>query len=146
VSQPKAYHPGRPASIFLQVFKWLCLSKCHSSLTRNTLEPADSLRVRPLAFSRMLSNLLENSRRYAGGATEVRASLKGGRYVLRLMDRGPGIESEKLAEVFQPFVHGGKGSGLGLVVARRITRLHGGELSLHPRFGGGLEARVDLPV
>ena len=37
------------------------------------------------------------------------------------------------------------GSGLGLTIARNIARAHGGDLVLHNRAGGGLEAELTLP-
>jgi two-component system osmolarity sensor histidine kinase EnvZ len=53
--------------------------------------------------------------------------------------------------VKQPFMRrddarsGSSGAGLGLAIADRVARLHGGTLELLPREGGGLEARVTLP-
>ncbi|HVY04693.1 MAG TPA: ATP-binding protein, partial [Burkholderiales bacterium] len=41
---------------------------------------------------------------------------------------------------------GGKGSGLGLAIVERAARMHGGGVKLIGRDGGGLEARVELPV
>jgi two-component system osmolarity sensor histidine kinase EnvZ len=41
---------------------------------------------------------------------------------------------------------GSSGAGLGLAIADRVASLHGGTLELLPREGGGLEARVSLPL
>ena len=41
---------------------------------------------------------------------------------------------------------GGKGTGLGLAIVRRIASMHGGNVELRNRSGGGLEARVRLPL
>jgi two-component system osmolarity sensor histidine kinase EnvZ len=38
------------------------------------------------------------------------------------------------------------GTGLGLAIVDRIARLHGGSVQLLPREGGGLRARVELPL
>ncbi len=40
----------------------------------------------------------------------------------------------------------GSGTGLGLAIVERIVEMHGGEVSLEPREGGGLRARVALPL
>ena len=67
--------------------------------------------------------------------------------------RGPGIAEGQLEEVFKPFVrldearNTESGSvGLGLAIARTLVHQHGGELSLHNRPEGGLEARISLPL
>jgi len=51
----------------------------------------------------------------------------------------------------QPFTRldtarSGSGTGLGLAIVDRIARLHGGSVRLLPRDGGGLRARVELPL
>ena len=51
----------------------------------------------------------------------------------------------------QPFVRGNdartiQGSGLGLAIVKRIVDIHSGELSIHNRAEGGLEAIISLPI
>ena len=71
---------------------------------------------------------------------------------LEVLDRGPGIPAESAERLKQPFTRletarsGTDGSGLGLAIAERIVRDHGGVLELLPRDGGGLVARVSLPL
>jgi two-component system, NtrC family, sensor histidine kinase HydH len=61
-----------------------------------------------------------------------------GQVELKVLDTGPGIASELLPRLFQPFVSGKEtGLGLGLVVSRRIVEAHGGNLSGHNRPEGG---------
>ncbi|MNE86757.1 Osmolarity sensor protein EnvZ [compost metagenome] len=53
--------------------------------------------------------------------------------------------------IFNPFIRGdkargGKGTGLGLAIVKRIAAQHGGSVELRNRDGGGLEARVCLPL
>jgi len=68
------------------------------------------------------------------------------------MDRGPGIPPEELERLKRPFTRHNTarsnvdGTGLGLAIVERIARLHGGSLHLCPRAGGGLLARLDLPL
>lgn len=64
-------------------------------------------------------------------------------------DNGPGISSENIKHVFDPFVStkpSGKGTGLGLPIARRIVEAHGGTLQLDSVPGKGTKAVVRLPV
>ena len=72
--------------------------------------------------------------------------------VVRVSDNGPGIPPDELERVFEPFyrLEGSRnrssgGTGLGLGIARNIARAHGGELTLHNRATGGLEAVLTLP-
>jgi len=103
---------------------------------------------RPLALKRAIGNLIDNAVRYAGSA-EV--SLEGTSVVIR--DGGPGIPEDRLGYVFEPFARLDEsrsaetgGTGLGLAIARSITRNHGGDVTLRNRPGGGLEARLVLPL
>jgi two-component system osmolarity sensor histidine kinase EnvZ len=113
-----------------------------------TLPP---LRFRAVAMRRLLSNLLENAVRHAGEGIVVQAATEDGRIRVSVLDRGPGIPPTLLEEVKQPFSRLDRdaakpGTGLGLAIVDRIARLHGGELMLLARDGGGLEARVILPL
>ncbi len=108
-----------------------------------------SAALRPTAVRRLLINLLENADRHGGEPVEVVSETVPGRLIVRVLDRGPGVAEGEIEALFEPFTRGrtrGGGSGLGLVIARRIARLHGGELHLANRPGGGLEARLELPV
>jgi signal transduction histidine kinase len=64
-------------------------------------------------------------------------------------DNGSGISSENIKRVFDPFVStkpSGKGTGLGLPIARRIVEAHGGTLQLDSVQGKGTKVIVRLPV
>jgi signal transduction histidine kinase len=82
----------------------------------------------------------------AGETVELEATAVPGGVRLRILDRGPGLSPEVGERAFEPGVTTkATGSGLGLTIARGLARQHGGELSLRPRDGGGLEAEVFLP-
>jgi two-component system osmolarity sensor histidine kinase EnvZ len=110
------------------------------------------LMLRPLAMQRLVGNLLANAVRHAGRDIEVRTAVDSGHAVLSVLDRGPGIAPGTAAHLKEAFTRkddsrgGAAGAGLGLAIADRIARLHGGLLDLLPREGGGLEARVTLPI
>lgn len=106
----------------------------------------------PVRLKRALSNLVSNALKYAGGA-EVHVTRQPGSAIVEVADRGPGIPEERMEEVFQPFrrlepsrSRATGGFGLGLTIARTIARAHGGDVTLSPRPGGGLTARLALPA
>ena len=66
---------------------------------------------------------------------------------ISLRDTGPGIEPDKLASIFDPFVTTkAKGTGLGLAICEMIIRRHGGELSAASDVSGGACFKVTLPT
>jgi two-component system osmolarity sensor histidine kinase EnvZ len=76
----------------------------------------------------------------------------GGHALLSVRDRGPGIPAALVERLKEPFTRrddsrtGSSGAGLGLAIASRVAELHGGRLDLLEREGGGLEARITLPI
>jgi two-component system osmolarity sensor histidine kinase EnvZ len=119
---------------------------------RCELDEVPALMLRPLAMQRLLDNLIGNAALHAGGEVLVRTAQANGHALLSVLDRGPGIPPEMVERLKQPFTRrdearsGSSGAGLGLAIAERVARLHGGRLDLLARAGGGLEARVSLPV
>lgn len=105
---------------------------------------------KPLAMKRLLTNLIENARRYGGNQITVISEYDKKSIRIRIQDRGPGIKADKIAELFQPFkrgdaARGGKGTGLGLAIVERIASLHEGNVRLYNRPEIGLEACLTLP-
>lgn len=103
---------------------------------------------RPLAMNRLLTNLIDNAFHYGGGEVTVHCLAQDGQITLSVLDRGPGLPEAEAERLLRPFerldtARGREGgAGLGLAIAARIAGLHGGELGLLSRVGGGLEARV----
>ena len=112
-----------------------------------------SLVGRPQALHRILSNLVDNALKFSGAAelfVEVQAD---GRICIAVCDRGEGIPDDQLEAVFQPFYRleasrnrESGGTGLGLAIARQLALAMNATLTLHHRDGGGLAARLILPV
>jgi two-component system osmolarity sensor histidine kinase EnvZ len=115
------------------------------------LGPVPDIMLRAMAMRRLITNLVDNALRY-GDDVEVETQRSADDIIIEVKDRGPGIPAADLDRVKQPFTRldparsGGAGAGLGLAIADRVVRQHGGALELAPREGGGLIARVRLPV
>jgi len=110
------------------------------------------LGTRPIALRRVLTNLVDNALKFAGAAlVQVERDAHGG-VCVRVLDEGPGIPEEELAEVLKPFyrVESSRnrstgGTGLGLAIAQQLSQALGGKLSLSNRASGGLCVQLQLP-
>jgi signal transduction histidine kinase len=110
-----------------------------------------------LLLRRLVRNLLENARRYAGdGPIELSVmrekGREGDRAILDVRDHGPGVAPDERERIFEPFYRpdatreNGRGSGLGLALVRDIAGRHGGSVVCLAAEGGGSRFRVDLPA
>ena len=114
--------------------------------------PVPPLPLRVVAMQRLIGNLIDNALRHGadGGKEVIIASGCADAIVfVEVLDRGPGIPPEQAERMLQPFTRmdaarSTSGTGLGLAIVDRIARMHGGSVSLLPREGGGLRARVEL--
>jgi signal transduction histidine kinase len=104
---------------------------------------------------RAYENVIRNAVKYTapGTAVEIRARLsaRGDELVTTVKDRGPGVPAPMLRKIFEPFtrVEGGesvRGVGLGLAIALRSMKLHGGRIEASLREGGGLVMTLWLPA
>jgi two-component system osmolarity sensor histidine kinase EnvZ len=145
--------PSRRGEDLNQIVYSVCERFSRTGLPiRTSLGELPPLTLKPTATQRMVTNLVDNAVRYGGGEIEVITERIGDCAVMRVLDRGPGIPDHEVARVMQPFTRleasraGGKGSGLGLAIVERAAHMHGGQVKLLGREGGGLEARVELPV
>ncbi|MEW5684897.1 MAG: ATP-binding protein [Pseudomonadota bacterium] len=105
----------------------------------------------PVALQRMLTNLVDNAVKY-GSQARLSVRRDGELAMVEVVDRGPGLSTDDLERVFQPFYRADAsrnldsgGIGLGLPIARSTARAHGGDIELAPA-ATGLTARVILPV
>lgn len=119
-----------------------------------SVETAPAVRVmgESLNLRRAVGNLVENAIKFAGSA-QVSVTTEPGLAVVTVSDTGTGLPADELEAVFEPFHRGEKsrnretgGAGLGLAVARSVARAHGGDVVLSNREGGGLVARLTLPL
>jgi K+-sensing histidine kinase KdpD len=103
-------------------------------------------------LERVFVNLLENAVRFrAGGRVLVRARALPDRVALEVADRGPGIPSDDLDRVFEPFYQrpadrSHEGSGLGLAIVRGLVEVNGGRVWAEPAPDQGAVFVVELPL
>ncbi|MEA2551931.1 MAG: two-component system, NtrC family, sensor histidine kinase KinB [Fimbriimonadaceae bacterium] len=120
---------------------------------RLVVEAPDDLppvRVDRSQITRVLVNLLNNAIRHtpAGGTITVRATPSKNQVTFEVADTGEGIPSEYLAKIFDRFVQvpGATqgGAGLGLSIAQRIVKAHGGVMQVGSELGKGSAFRFSL--
>jgi signal transduction histidine kinase len=135
----------------------MCRELAAQNGTRVTVDLVTGLEVKGDAtrIKQVIINLMTNAVKFAG--REGVASLcferpPHGGVDICIRDTGPGISEGDIDRVFEPFVqaemgqsrrHGGL--GLGLAIARKIARLHGGDVTLESNPGKGTTARFSLP-
>ena len=96
------------------------------------------------AFYNVIKNSLEAMKRH--GTLHIRTDLDDKHVIVSFTDTGSGMSAENLSRVFEPyFTTKPSGSGLGLLIVRRIVREHGGELSVESTQGKGLTLAIRLP-
>ena len=96
------------------------------------------------AFYNVIKNSFEAMK--ARGILRIRTDKDDSHVIIRFIDTGGGISAENLSRVFEPyFTTKTSGTGLGLLIVRRIVREHGGELSIESSQGKGLTLTIRLP-
>jgi two-component system, sporulation sensor kinase E len=96
------------------------------------------------AFYNIIKNSIDamNQR----GTLRIRTDKDDAHVLVIFSDSGGGISPENLSRVFEPyFTTKTSGTGLGLLIVRRIVREHGGELSIQSEEGKGLTLTIRLP-
>jgi two-component system sensor histidine kinase CpxA len=121
------------------------------------------LQADPELLRSAVENVIRNATRYTAEGTTVEVRLErqpapnsngsGEEFVVRVLDSGPGVPNEALSKIFEPFYRLDDarnrktgGAGLGLSIADRAIRLHGGQLRASNRSEGGLEVEIRIPA
>jgi signal transduction histidine kinase len=104
---------------------------------------------------RAFENVIRNAVKFTapGTTVEIRSRVSGDGSMLEtcVEDHGPGVPSDMLDAIFEPFtrVEGSesvRGTGLGLAIARRTMTIHGGSIRAALREDGGLAITLELPA
>jgi len=101
-------------------------------------------------LNQVWANLIDNALDAVtdGGRIELNANRERDSVIVRVIDNGPGVSAEIRDRIFDPFFTTkpiGKGTGLGLDVARRLVQRHNGQIELESS-PGNTEFRVTLPI
>lgn len=98
------------------------------------VDPAAQVLATPGALAQVLATLIENSLRHGGGTTTVRSRPGASRaVVVEVGDEGEGVPDELAPRIFEREVTSGKGTGLGLALARDLASADGARLELAQR-------------
>jgi signal transduction histidine kinase len=119
------------------------------------LSPLPPLMCLPGHLSQVWLNVLQNAVQAVGRNGTIRVSsavssgISGESICIKVTDDGQGISGEVLAHVFEPFFTTrdvGKGTGLGLTVARDIVGAHGGDIGIESTSEHGTTVTITLPI
>ena len=130
----------------------LARSKTDQPIRVDVPDDLPAILVDPVRLDQVLTNLLDNARRYAGGeAVTVQGRAVEGRVELRVVDHGPGIPEAERERVFDQFYRlrrNGRtppdGTGMGLAISRGIVEALGGTIRVEATPGGGATFVVSL--
>ncbi len=124
----------------------------HAKPVAVNLEGSVWLPLQATSMRRVIMNLVDNALRYGEKDVSVSVRAEPPEALIEVSDRGRGIPPSETERLKQPFTRlevarsDKGGAGLGLAIAERVVRAHGGSLELLPREGGGLLARIRLPA
>jgi signal transduction histidine kinase len=129
--------------------------RAHERSIALRIELADTLpkiAVDPHSLEEVLVNLLMNAIDACGSGGEVVVAARASdedTLEIETRDDGEGIAKENLSRIFEPFFttkEVGRGTGLGLSMARRIVEVYGGEIDVRSTLGEGATFTIRLPV
>ena len=124
-------------------------------LSSNVEESLPKIRIDRRRLSKVFVNLIENAIQHSPAESVVKVEAEkvqdGGHEWVQcaIRDSGPGISSEDLPKIFEPFFSKRRGgTGLGLAIAQRIMQEHGGKMIAgnNPDGGACMIARFPIPA
>jgi signal transduction histidine kinase len=132
-------------------------SQAGMELVVGSVDSPVNVRTDISVVDQILSNLVDNAVKYAGGAADRRIHLDvtpSGRWLaLTVRDHGPGLDRQVIRRLFRPFsksandaAQSAPGVGLGLALSRRLARSLGGDLRLEENGASGASFTLTIPV
>lgn len=117
------------------------------------VEDVEAIGIGEEFIKKIVEELVDNACKFsdAGKPIHVRGRVDGLRYQLSVSDQGRGMDPEQVAEIgaymqFERRLYEQQGSGLGLVICKRLAELHGGDLTIDSAPGKGTTTSIRLPV
>lgn len=115
--------------------------------------PPEAVQADPDRLLQCISALVDNALAYSTGPVELELCSYSNQVVWHVRDRGPGVQPQERAAIFQRFVRGSaaahsdsRGSGLGLAVVRLLMEAMGGWVAVAAVPGGGADFQLRLPL
>ncbi len=145
----EAMQDGDVASIAAEIAEHF---RRHNQAVATDFSRVPELLLQPMAMRRVMLNLVDNALRYGESEVSISVRTENGAAVIDVSDRGPGIPTSEVERLKQPFTRNEVarsdkgGAGLGLAIVERVVRAHRGSFELLAREGGGLIARVRIPL
>ncbi|MBK1816045.1 PAS domain S-box protein [Luteolibacter yonseiensis] len=119
------------------------------SVRLDLAESMPPVTVDPGQFQQAFYNVIRNASQAVsgeGGSITLRTRVTDFEYVISIEDNGTGISPEHMGAIFEPYrTTKSSGSGLGLLIVRRIIREHGGEIEIESRENEGTRVLIHLP-
>jgi len=131
------------------------LQRKRLELQRVPCDPELKVWADPLKLRQVLLNIVGNAVKFtpAGGSVQLAAARRGDNVVVTVADTGIGVSSDKLTQIFEPFFQVDSGTkreypgvGLGLAIARDLTRAMGGDIYFDSTVGRGSVVSIVLPL
>jgi signal transduction histidine kinase len=115
--------------------------------------PPAAVKADPDRLLQCISALVDNALAYSTGPVQLELCAYSNQVVWHVRDRGPGVQPQERAAIFQRFVRGSaaahsptRGSGLGLAVVRLLMEAMGGWVAVAVVPGGGADFQLRLPL
>ena len=141
-----------PAVVLRESLRRLSATTREHRLVADLPEEMAPVLLDPVEIDQVVANLVENAVKYspAGSAIHVRADAAEGELRVSVEDSGPGLASDVLPRLFEPFYRAPgptavRGSGLGLAVARGLVVAHGGRIWAENLDGRGARFTFAIP-
>ena len=137
--------PVAPAELISDALADLAAALKGRAVAVNVAEGLPAAEADPEFVGQVVRQFVENALKYSpeGSPIAVSAALKAGKIVFGVADRGPGIEENERARIFDKFFRGRrhrfetKGTGMGLAIAKGIVEAHGGRIWVESEHGHG---------